>query len=739
VSRAAVSLRPALGPPQARLAGFAAAALFVAVEWGGLLLPRAPVVAPLALAVALATGLVLLARAPDRLRRPGAIALALLAVPAALLVAGVGLADLRPRGWSGLLAGLVEGLDAVPEIRAPYAGGQEWARTVVALGTALGLPAAAALAFWPVAGPRPLALGTVRRLAAVGVLVVLYATVTVNLGGAGQFVRGTLLFLALAAFLWLERLPGADLPAAGALAALAAVGGLLLAPSLDRGGPWIDYGALAGDLQAQRGDVFSWSHEYGTLDWPRDGTELLRVRARDGAYWKATNLDTFDGLRWVPTNWNLPDLQRSVPQQPRWRQQIKVTVRDLSSPYAIGAGTTLAIRQAPSAAYPGDSPGTWRMRRPLRRGQDYVADVYTPRPSTRELRASGTAYPGVAVNFTQIALPQDDPARVRAIVRRYGAAAGTRLPREVVSFGLWGAPQPLQAYDFYRRRTTRGAAAEAILRRSVYSGTWRLAQRLRARARTPYEYVQDVKDFLLGGGFGYSEAPPVRPIPLESFLTRDRLGYCQHFSGAMALLLRMGGVPARVAAGFSPGQQEKGQWVVRDLDAHSWVEVFFPGIGWVTVDPTPPAGPASSQADPIRPPRGPLSDAPAFPGDPAGSRFTGGTSPTGTPAGGGASGWLLVAAGAGALALGGGVGLVGLRLGRRAGIRVAGGTTLRGLERAFRGSPGALAYLRALSAARYGAGPPPGPEGRRALRRALARRSGRLRAMWALPPRLGRW
>src|SRR3712207_2294936 len=65
----------------------------------------------------------------------------------------------------------------------------------------------------------------------------------------------------------------------------------------------------------------------------------------------------------------------------------------------------------------------------------------------------------------------------------------------------------------------------------------------------------------------------------------------------MALLLRMGGVPARVATGFTTGSldRQQNEYVVRDLDAHSWVEAWFPGYGWVTRDPTPAAAPARSQ------------------------------------------------------------------------------------------------------------------------------------------------
>ena len=69
----------------------------------------------------------------------------------------------------------------------------------------------------------------------------------------------------------------------------------------------------------------------------------------------------------------------------------------------------------------------------------------------------------------------------------------------------------------------------------------------------------------------------------------------------MALMLRMAGIPARVVSGFSPGApdlDEDGLFTVRDTDAHSWVEVYFVGIGWVPFDPTPSASPADLQSAP---------------------------------------------------------------------------------------------------------------------------------------------
>ena len=77
----------------------------------------------------------------------------------------------------------------------------------------------------------------------------------------------------------------------------------------------------------------------------------------------------------------------------------------------------------------------------------------------------------------------------------------------------------------------------------------------------------------------------------SSFVTRTKAGYCQHFAGAMAVMLRMLGVPARVAVGLHERHAATdGAWVVTDHDAHAWVEVWFAGSGWIPFDPTPGRG-----------------------------------------------------------------------------------------------------------------------------------------------------
>jgi hypothetical protein len=73
-------------------------------------------------------------------------------------------------------------------------------------------------------------------------------------------------------------------------------------------------------------------------------------------------------------------------------------------------------------------------------------------------------------------------------------------------------------------------------------------------------------------------------------VTEGKRGYCQHFAGAMALMLRFLGIPARVAGGFTSGKRDGDSWVVTDHNAHAWVEVWFPGYGWLAFDPTPGRG-----------------------------------------------------------------------------------------------------------------------------------------------------
>src|SRR5687768_5027522 len=83
------------------------------------------------------------------------------------------------------------------------------------------------------------------------------------------------------------------------------------------------------------------------------------------------------------------------------------------------------------------------------------------------------------------------------------------------------------------------------------------------------------------------------PDPLADFLFNVQAGHCEYFSTAMVVMLRTHGIPARVVNGFLPGEYNEAAdvYTVRQSDAHSWVEVYFPeSRSWVTFDPTPAAG-----------------------------------------------------------------------------------------------------------------------------------------------------
>jgi hypothetical protein len=279
---------------------------------------------------------------------------------------------------------------------------------------------------------------------------------------------------------------------------------------------------------------------------------------------------------------------------------------------------------------------------------------------------------------------------------------------------------------------------------------WKLAQRLKRGARTQEDYVQAVLRYL-GDGFDYSEVPPPAARTLPGFLLQAKTGYCQQYSGAMALLLRMGGVPARVATGFTSGALDlkTREYVVRDLDAHSWVEVWYPDYGWVTFDPTPAAAPPRSQPDEAGSgsSSGRGGQAPNFPGDAPSGR-----SRALAPVDAGTPWWQYALLASLATAL---IALAVRRFRRRGRPQPAldeleralrrtrrdhgPSTTLHALESAFAGTPAAAGYVRAVRDARYGGRPGTGPtrSQRRGLRVELGRGGGllgRLRAWWALPP-----
>jgi transglutaminase-like putative cysteine protease len=715
--------------PLVQPAAFAALGLYGVLRWATLLHP-VPVwrlIGLLGLALLVATVGGPLARR----NRALAIAGATVAVLAMFAVSGIRVSWIVHVRAAVTADGIGEGLSALRRIFLPYTGINDSVRTVIVLGAGvLLLDAGLMLAF------APRALGDLRRVGAALPLVALAIVPATLVRPKLPYLQGLILFGLLAIFVWGERLRRSDAASALAVAALAGIAAIGLAPALDRHQPWLDYQGLAGAFAPQHVESFSWPQTYGPLNWPRSGRVVLDVRAQQPEYWKAVDLDLFDGTRWTAGQ-----VQSAAPVPApdpaavsRWTQTIQVTIRSMTTINVIAAGSASQPEHVFQGVVPGLNPGTWTAGADLGPGDSYSVGVYSPHPGPAQLAGAGTHYPSALAGDLAILLPRTIPAAGPEGILFPPFHSGLAVQSVIGVYGTDGA---------------------AIMRASPYARAFALAQRLAAQAATPYGFVKSVQQFLQSG-YAYDENPPQSSYPLESFLFNDRLGYCQQFSGAMALLLRMGGVPARVAAGFTSGTRDSsGQWVVTDYDAHAWVEAWFPHYGWVTFDPTPAAAPARGGHVPQLVSKGAHQPAAAAPPRHRDIAAGGGAGSRGTkPAAGDAAGLivLLLAIAAALVA----AALATLRRRRaptgdellgeleralaRAGRPLSPEVTLASLEYRFRTAPGAASYVRAIRMTRFGgADRLPSPTERRALRAALAAGlglAGRVRALWALPPRL---
>lgn len=117
-----------------------------------------------------------------------------------------------------------------------------------------------------------------------------------------------------------------------------------------------------------------------------------------------------------------------------------------------------------------------------------------------------------------------------------------------------------------------------------------LADRITIRSATVYDKVAAIELYLKTRyAYTLDLRGPQTKDPLANFLFVRRSGNCEFFAAAMVVMLRAEGVPARYVTGFIQGEYNDvgGDYIIRESDAHAWVEVYFPGYGWITFDPTP--------------------------------------------------------------------------------------------------------------------------------------------------------
>jgi transglutaminase-like putative cysteine protease len=234
---------------------------------------------------------------------------------------------------------------------------------------------------------------------------------------------------------------------------------------------------------------------------------------------------------------------------------------------------------------------------------------------------AGTALVNIAGDSTVATFDTIDRVRfARRLTPAYTYSLTEAIPNVVVTdlrnagteYPAWVAP--FQAlYEGGRIAQGYSTARDAEISR--------LAQSIvrEAGAITPYDQAKAIESwFLAKGRFTYTLTPPVAPTgvrPLDYFLFTTHKGYCQDFSTAMNVMLRTLHIPSRQMSGFGQGvfDDKTRQYNVNSLDAHSWVEVFFPGYGWIPFEATPdginsPVNRPLTQQE-LNAPTGPTSEA----------------------------------------------------------------------------------------------------------------------------------
>ena len=326
---------------------------------------------------------------------------------------------------------------------------------------------------------------------------------------------------------------------------------------------------------------YVWTSNYSGLRFPKKKTVVMRVQVdgpRRPLYWRATVLEDYNGGNWNETgDFSEPNESREqieVVDDPllpgagkrraNWVQQ-EITIQALRDNHLIASAQPVRWRPGTSSNYQTGPSGIVTLEQSLRQGQQYTAWSYAPKVRPTQLGDAGTAYPD-----------QLDP-------RYFEPLSGIQVPE----LGVEGREQFMNALF----ATTNDSFLQA------HRGLYQTAASLTRESPTPYAAAAVLEAWFRnedGGGFTYDQTPPQLPFgepPLVAFL-KDKRGYCQHYAGAMALMLRFVGVPARVAAGFTSGRWDANndEWTVTDHNAHTWVEVFFPGRGWLAFDPTPGRG-----------------------------------------------------------------------------------------------------------------------------------------------------
>lgn len=297
------------------------------------------------------------------------------------------------------------------------------------------------------------------------------------------------------------------------------------------------------------------SIENPIIDLKRDlvqGPDVNLVEVRtddpDPSYLRISALDSFDGNTWRPSRRDLPPSQRIDGEMPD-PLGLNESVQQVRHRYELSASSAFDSDwlPLPFPAVAADAEGDWRYDRETLDVTTIDEDLDTAdlEYNATGLRVSPTARqlleapePPSAVTEDNVALPFEDdevPEWLAFLVDDITAGADTDFARAIALQRWFRDPAN------FRYSTDRA----------------------------PGNGIDDLRVFLTPGPDG-------------------RVGYCEQFASAMAVMARVAGVPARVAVGFlRPDAVLPGRWLFSAHDLHSWPELYFAGVGWVRFEPTP--------------------------------------------------------------------------------------------------------------------------------------------------------
>lgn len=180
-------------------------------------------------------------------------------------------------------------------------------------------------------------------------------------------------------------------------------------------------------------------------------------------------------------------------------------------------------------------------------------------------------YDDIEAVYHSLASEGDAPYRVAGVE---STASATQLAEAGTNYPGWVTQRYLQQSSTVTSRTK--ALAHAIAGQ--------------AGADNPFAEAWAVQQYLTSADFTYqlnSPGPPSGQDFVDYFLFDSKVGRCEQYASSMVVLLRELGIPSRLVSGYRVGDKnDQGQWVYRENQAHTWVEAYFPGHGWIPFEPT---------------------------------------------------------------------------------------------------------------------------------------------------------